>query len=465
MNSGKTIEVKETEYVYSDTLRSELFEFRERVRNLRDRAGALRPEFAAQLREIFKIKNIYESNAIEGSSLDLGETELVVSQGLTITGKPLEDTLAAKNLSDALEFFERLVQRQGDPIRAADVRGIHQAILKDIDDRNAGKYRTVEVKITGSQYGTPSPEKVQSEMQRFTDWLQKVITPNQYLESDPLVLACAAHAWFVYIHPFIDGNGRTARMLLNLLLIRSGYPLVIITRDERLRYYEALEESQAGNLTPFIQLVLEAAQESMVVYEAAAKQQISLTEFAEDVAIKQRAKATAEYQITENAMRLLKSYFQQAVDAINDSMRKILFQKSSIYLKDFGTLDFEKYRLLKTGQGAKKTWFFRLDFYAMEQIQKRYLFFFGANARSFAKLGEGTFVTLVVVTETTPFYYERLSELSDTHQYPDFVEIAYLPKDETFVCLLSDHTTRTLKAEQIAQQFIQQALDRPVNGS
>lgn len=253
-------------YLYQHSLEAQLSELRAKVSSLR-KDGALSSEALKNLRRFFRIKNIYNSNAIEGNTLSIGETRLVVEQGLTITGKPLKDTLEAKNLSHALDLFEELADREGRPILGVDIRNLQGSILKGIDDENAGKYRSVNVHITGSQHTQPSSEQVASMMSDLTDWLEKLPSPDQLSEeADPIVLACIAHAWFVYIHPFVDGNGRTARLLMNLVLMRYGYPIAIINRDDRQRYYDALETSQGSDLTPFIQLVFESVDESLEEY-------------------------------------------------------------------------------------------------------------------------------------------------------------------------------------------------------
>lgn len=448
-----------TVYEYDDRILPDLLSLRQKVDSLRDREGALSPEFTPQLREYFRLKNIYHSNAIEGNLLTLGETRLVIEEGLTISGKPLEDTLEAKNLSHALDFFERLADRLGDPIRASDIRNIHAAILKDIDDENAGKYRTGQVKISGSKFDPPSAEKVPAMMNEFTDWLSKISVPQQYQynEIDPLLLACATHAWFVYIHPFIDGNGRTARLLMNLVLIRYGYPITIITKDDRLRYYDALEESQAGDLTPLVTLVYESVGESIEVYEQAARNQRALEEVVETVVKAKVTKLDNEYEVFESAMRLLKGYFKQVVTMLNEKMEHEIGTISSVLFKDFGSLDFEKYASLRRSASAKRTWFLRLDFKAGDKTI-RFLFFFGyASPKLAGALGRHD-VTLHIATEVQPFFYERLSVLQ-YRDYPTIHEIGYKPLVEKFVCLNADGDTIEIRAEEIASNFARQVFD------
>jgi|GEM_PF-341310 len=452
--------VQGTFYEYDNRIIDNLLTMRQRVDIMRDQVGRLSTESAQRLKDYFRLKNIYHSNAIEGSSLTMGETELVIKEGLTITGKPLEDTLSAKSLSQAITFFERLADRKGEPIRAVDVRNIHKAILSGLDDENAGKYRTSAVKISGSNYEPPSPEKVPAMMGEFTDWLG-IVTEPKYNEIDPLVLACTAHAWFVYIHPFVDGNGRTARLLMNLILIRNGYPLTIITKDDRLRYYEALEESQGGDLTPLTALVYESALESMEFYEQAAREQIDLTEFADSLLEKTGTRRSNEYEVYESAMRLLKGYFNQVADLIEERLIKQPSSIEHVLLKEFGSLDFDKYETLKHFQSAKRTWFFRLDF-KTQGGSLRFLFFFGFASLRFAPQLKDNNVTLHVATEVEPFFYERLSVLQNS-EYPDIQEIGYVADEEQFVCFKADGSVLRLRAEEIAQEFIRQVFDHSLS--
>lgn len=227
------IEIPGTPFIYDVDQDPAIREMAERVRLLRS-GGKLGPEALGRLRRYFKIKNIYNSNAIEGNLLNVGETRQVVEQGLTLTGKPLKDQAEARNLSAALDFLEEIATGQTSVIAEYDVRQIHKLILSGIDDANAGKYRSVPVEISGSAYKPPGPESVPHQMQEFGKWLSQVSVPgDDFASSTGLLRAVAAHTWFVQIHPFIDENGRVARLLMNLLLMRYGYPIAIVTSRMR----------------------------------------------------------------------------------------------------------------------------------------------------------------------------------------------------------------------------------------
>ena len=316
-------------------------------------AGTLSSEVLYRIRKHFRTKNIYHSNAIEGNVLAVGETREVVEHGLTITGKPLKDQAEARNLSHALDFLEELATKTDTPITENDVRQVHTFVLDGISDE-AGAYRTVPVAISGSSYPPPGPESVPMKMAEFGRWISDVSVPadDAFAGVRGLFAAAVAHTWLVTVHPFVDGNGRVARLLMNLMLMRHGYPIAIITKEDRLRYYDALELSQASDLTPFVVLVGECIEESLEEYEAAAREHREQIEWTASLAQRftqpERIRAENEYEVWKSAMELLKSHLQQTV---HDVDRAIDF--GNVYLKDFGNLEFEKFSALRRGESAK----------------------------------------------------------------------------------------------------------------
>lgn len=431
-----------------------------RVEKMRS-TGALTPEVLSKLRKYFRIKNIYHSNAIEGNSLNVGETRLVVEQGLTLTGKPLKDQAEAKNLSAALDFLEELAANPDRPISAADVRQIHFLVLTGIDGDNAGKYRTVPVEIGGSEFTPTAPESVPSEMDEFAVWLQQASVPEMIFRvEDAILVASAAHTWFVTIHPFIDGNGRVGRLLMNLILMRYRFPIAVISRDDRLRYYDALEISQSSDLTAFVALVSECLQESLEEYEAAANEQREAIEWARSIAGKfdhgEKTKASNQYEVWRNAMELLKSLFRQTAELLNSTANL-----GEIYFRDFGTLEFEKYLSLKNQGSAKKTWFFRIDFRSGSRAA-RYLFFFGSPSH---KLKGQTDVTLHISREEPPgsFFYERLDAIGAPN-VPNIYEIGYRPEKEAFVVRAVNNATRQEKVDALCRNFVQEVIEKHFGG-
>ena len=420
-----------------------------RVQMLRER-GSLSRGVLWRLRRYFRLKNIYHSNAIEGNVLDIGETRQVVEAGLTLTGKPLKDQAEANNLSHALDFLEELARENERPITEHDIRQIHALVLAGIDDENAGVYRTRDVRISGSEYEPMPPESIPAEMKALGEWLSGVSVPDSdFATSEAILRASAAHTWLVYIHPFVDGNGRVSRLLMNLLLMRYGYPIAIITKEDRLRYYEALEESQSSNLSPFVSLVIESLEESLDEWERAAEQQRQDEEWT--LAISQQFTepemnvALNNYEVWKSAMDLFRGYVRQTATRINEASRGL----ARVYFKDFGMLAFEKYVSLRGGGSAKRTWLFRIDFVRGEQ-SARYLFFFGSPSMT---LRDHCDVTVHIAREESPFFFERLQSLPGL-SVPHFVEVGYLPGEERFVAKRWDDRTTADRIEQIASQFI-----------
>lgn len=215
------------------------------------------------IREAVHLEWTYHSNALEGSTLTLRETQVVL-EGLTIGGgKTLREHLEVINHAAALTILEDLVARR-EPLTAFVARQLHALILRGIDDANAGRERTVPVAIRGSRHVPPPPSDVGPQLDSLYAWYQ---SGAQALH--PVRRAAAFHHRFVFIHPFVDGNGRTARLLMNLILMTDGYPPAIIKAEpqRRIAYLDALEAASVqGDLGPFEYVVAEAVDEGLDRY-------------------------------------------------------------------------------------------------------------------------------------------------------------------------------------------------------
>ena len=209
----------------------------------------------------FRVELTYTSNAIEGNTLSRRETALVVEKGITVGGKTLVEHLEATNHAKALDWVKEQVSRPVSSLTENDILQMHDMILKGIDDLNSGHYRSVPVRISGSTVILPNPRRVPDLMAQFTAWLR---TPN---DLHPVELAAEAHYRLVTIHPFIDGNGRTARLLMNLILLMSGYPAAIIPKRDRLAYLASLEKAQTGGpKDDYLKLISKAVDRSLDIY-------------------------------------------------------------------------------------------------------------------------------------------------------------------------------------------------------
>ncbi len=221
----------------------------------------LPPELAKNLDDWFKVELTYTSNAIEGNTLNRRETAIIIEKGLTVGGKTLKEHLEASNHAHALYFVHSLIKKKPSQLTAKDILAIHDIILKGLDDKNAGYYRNVPVRISGSTVILPNPRKVADLMEEFQLWL----TSKHDLH--PVAFAGEAHYRLVTIHPFVDGNGRTARLLMNLLLMMAGYPPAIIRKSDRLAYISALETAQlGGSKEPYEKIITKAVERSLDIY-------------------------------------------------------------------------------------------------------------------------------------------------------------------------------------------------------
>jgi Fic family protein len=222
-------------------------------------------ELVNNLNAWFKVELTYTSNALEGNTLTRRETAVVIEKGITIGGKSLVEHLEATNHAKAFDFIQSLVGKKSQDFTENDLLYLHEIILKGIDDKNAGRYREVSVRISGSTVILPNPAKVPQLMREFMFWLHTA-------QLHPVELASEAHYRLVTIHPFVDGNGRTARLLMNLLLMMQGYPPAIIRKRDRLAYITALEQAQTGgSKTDYERIIERACDRSLDIYLNSAK--------------------------------------------------------------------------------------------------------------------------------------------------------------------------------------------------
>lgn len=256
-----------------------------------DKRRPLDVALVKNLEEWFRIELTYTSNAIEGNTLSRAETALVVEKGLTIGGKSIAEHLEAANTAAALDFVKEQIKRKTSEIKEKDVLKIHEIILSRISKEDVGLYRRVPVRISGSAVVLPNPKKVQDSMDEFFLWLKKE-TKLHAVE-----LAAEAHYRLVAIHPFIDGNGRTARLLMNMILMMKGYPPAIIRKNDRLAYIKSLEKPQLVNgegdsKNDYLKLIAAAVDRSLNIYLKAINGETEEPENEKLLKIGELAKAT-----------------------------------------------------------------------------------------------------------------------------------------------------------------------------
>ncbi len=222
----------------------------------------LPPASVAKLREQFNIEMTYNSNAIEGNSLTLKETFLVIHEGITVKGKPLKDHLEAKDHHEALNYLYECVERgRHHTLSEAFIRNMQKLIVSDTDPEWAGKYRMGNVIITGSDHSPPDAIEIPSRMHALIEWTKAKRRKLHLIE-----LSAVLHHTLVFIHPFYDGNGRTVRLVMNLMLLQQGYPLVVILRNDRKKYYRTLSAADHGDYKPFVRFVAQSVERSLNLY-------------------------------------------------------------------------------------------------------------------------------------------------------------------------------------------------------
>ena len=225
-----------------------------------DSLRPLSPIIIEELKKVYDVRFTYNSNAIEGNTLTQSETELVLSKGITVGGKTLQEHLEVIGHKEAIDYVETLAQ-QAQIIGEWKIKQIHNLILRKIAPEEAGRYPQLDVKVAGTNYLYPAHYLISQLMKDFVTWLNLEEAQNLH----PVEYATVAHYRFVSIHPFRDGNGRTARLLMNLLLLRAGYPIVIISNQQRNDYINAVVYGQSNrdDASLLIDLVLDATKSSL----------------------------------------------------------------------------------------------------------------------------------------------------------------------------------------------------------
>lgn len=238
----------------------------EQVEDLKKSLDSFRPlqgQHIEKLNQYFDEVYTYDSNGIEGNTLTLQETALVLNKGVTIGGKSMREHFEVINHKEAIDYIKDLV-KQKEPLSKRVLLDIHHLILKNIDEENAGRYRNVDVMISGSEHKPPTFLQVQSLMEEYFDFYEK----NKDT-LNPVILSAEVHERLVTIHPFIDGNGRTSRLMMNLILLQNGFPITNISSQNNLRdeYYKSLETVQTGgNKELFHKFIAKNVKDSLIKY-------------------------------------------------------------------------------------------------------------------------------------------------------------------------------------------------------
>jgi Fic family protein len=220
------------------------------------------PSLMAQLKERFQVEMTYNSNAIEGNTLTLNETYWVIQEGITVKGKPLRDHLEAKNHQQALSYLYDLIEEgKYRDITEKTIKQLHYYTVQDSDPSIAGQYREVDVKITGTDHLPPSATTLKEDMKGFIKWGIRHEDDYHLVE-----FAARFHHRLAAIHPFVDGNGRTARLAMNLVLMKAGFPLAVILNNDRKKYYRVMRQADKGNCKDLVIFMAQAVIRSLNMY-------------------------------------------------------------------------------------------------------------------------------------------------------------------------------------------------------
>jgi Fic family protein len=217
----------------------------------------------SKLRETIAVEWTYNSNSIEGNTLTLQETYIVLNDGMTIHGKSMREHFETFNHHKAIQLLYKLVD-ESNQLTARELLNIHEIVLNNIEDEYAGRLRNGGVRIGGANFTPPPAAKVSDLIDELVLFVQENVESYNIIE-----LVTLFHHRFVWIHPFFDGNGRTVRLAMNLIFMRAGFPPAIILKNDRKKYYEALNQANSGNYKKLLLLMIQAVERSLNIYLAA----------------------------------------------------------------------------------------------------------------------------------------------------------------------------------------------------
>lgn len=388
-----------------------------------------------------RFEQVAESNAIEGSTLSAGETALAIMQGITITGHDPAYSRDAINLSNALERLVELA-KESSATDIDQVQELHRLILADAP--TAGVFRSQPVRISGSPHTPPAtwPEV----MAGMEDW-ERWSSDND--GASALLRAIVLHTWLTHIHPYADGNGRTSRAVMNLELIRAGLPSVIIRRKDRLRYYEALAESDmGGDLQPIVELVVERAEDAL--------RRLEHTASAEQGYDRQRAELKEAQRrqvgIWNDAVRLLFSLVDDALEVAFEGIGQV----TTFWYED--ELSIDDFIALSQGDSAGNSWLFRIHVEASGIGSRRYLAWTGYRSYEMWHshgIGRGPSIFWSVPDQSGERRWVK-----DDSESPGIVELTLeLPNVDQWIGKLPDGEFRNFKPSGAARRIASSILD------
>jgi Fic family protein len=367
--------------------------------------GPLDSVSLAKLEEHFRASHVYHSAGIEGNRLTLQETLFVLKEGIDVSGKPLKDSIEVRELGQAFDYLKNLAAKN-DNVRETDIRSLHSLIIKSEKDLSPGEYRKVGVIISGSEHRPPEPLDVPPRMEDLIAWM------NANTDKDPIVLATVAHHELAAIHPFKDGNGRVSRLLMNLILLKKGFPISNIRREDRPTYYDALAFADVGMYEPLVKLVQARCADLFSEYLRIRAETKRLAEWAAKWGDKEaevlRKREAREMELWQSRIRQVFLEFQKAAELLDDELGQI-----GISFYDYkNEVDFERYQALSSKGFIPHANAFSITFrHEVTGVTHRFLFRYYRNFSKFPAPSK------VIPLELNHFdqadgKYVRLSDLS-----------------------------------------------------
>lgn len=396
-------DLQKTPYLLDATAEVEI---RERLRRIEERMAILRKQGALSedtLRNYYgekRFEQVAESNGIEGSTLSVGETQLAVLKGITVTGHDPAYARDAIALDKALTRLTGLAQ-ESHPTDIQQLQEIHALILGD--RAGAGIFRKDRVLISGAAHTPPKTwEQVMAAMEQWQLWSVE----NSQLPAP--IRAAVLHAWLTHVHPYLDGNGRTSRAIGNLELIRAGYPPIIIKKKERDRYIQALSESdQGGDIRSFIELILDKIDQSLTGLELSAKKMQGF----DPIALQLREMQQSSLKVWTTSVELLSSMIEHQLHSlINRAGGKVLLKKFD------DPVDFEEYLELCNGRSIPRSWAFIISIALPGQPQYEVLGYIGhRSAQVFHSYGDVGGPSLYLARKNPAGFPKWITDEQSTH--------------------------------------------------
>jgi len=421
--------------------------FEEEIQRFR-KEGALDPIATKKLQEFFRVEHIYHSTGIEGNRLSLRETEMVLLEGVHLNDKPLADQEEVKDLDAALSFLFEL-STASSAIRETDIRELHRLAVLNLQEADPGAYRKIGVVITGSEHRPPEPVAVPGMMQKLVEWL------NATNYKSPLAAAAYAHHQIAAIHPFVDGNGRVARLLMNLILLRSGYPIVNIRREDRTRYYEALSFADAGIYDLLVELILDRANyvfsEMKRVKDETERLRIYAQRWGQTEAAVIQRREEREHRIWLGRMEVIQLEFETVADLLDERLTEI-----KIDFWKYPSPDLSKFTELRERGRAPQNWFFRIRVkQGTSGAEENFVFNFYRNPELFSR---SKVIPLVLnrINEEGVYAYVTSPgiRLREIYYEGNQLTVRMVPADNPSTIMTSTEIT----AAQVAREFFDDVL-------